>query len=158
MTVAPTMVARLRQAQRDPGFVRDHERSGSSRPVAEEAESTIRACLGDGEFELELLERQGGTRSPDRRPLWDAVCSWVAVEEPDAAAAPVCVAGFTDSHWLREAFGTVAYGFFPSRELDAETAARLIHSADERVPVGDLELGLRWLLHAPPAPCALMRP
>ena len=74
--------------------------------------------------------------------------SFVAAEEPGATAAPICVAGFTDSHWLREAFGTVAYGFFPARTLDAEVAARLIHSADERVPVDDLELGLRFLLHA----------
>ena len=58
-------------------------------------------------------------------------------------------AGFTDSHWLREAFGTVAYGFFPSRgELPAEVAASLIHSADERIPVADLELGVGWLRHA----------
>ena len=62
-------------------------------------------------------------------------------------------AGFTDSHWLREAFGTVAYGFFPSRELDSETAARLFHSADERVPVADLELGLRFLLHVARTVC-----
>ena len=61
---------------------------------------------------------------------------------------PICVAGFTDSHWLREAFGTVAYGFFPARAMDPELAARLIHSADERVPVEDLELGVRFLRHA----------
>jgi acetylornithine deacetylase/succinyl-diaminopimelate desuccinylase-like protein len=60
----------------------------------------------------------------------------------------VCVAGFTDSHWFREAFGTVAYGFFPSRVMPIETAARLIHSADERVPVEDLELGVSFLRHA----------
>ena len=48
---------------------------------------------------------------------------------------PMCVAGFTDSHWLREAFGTIAYGFFPARAMDPELASRLIHSADERVPV-----------------------
>ena len=34
------------------------------------------------------------------------------------------------------------------RTMDAETAARLIHSADERVPVDDLELGVRFLRHA----------
>ena len=33
------------------------------------------------------------------------------------------------------------------RELSAETAARLIHSADERIPVDDLELGARFLRH-----------
>ena len=56
---------------------------------------------------------------------------------------PVCVAGFTDSHWLREAFGTVAYGFFPMRTMDPQVAARLVHSADERIAVDDLELAVR---------------
>jgi acetylornithine deacetylase/succinyl-diaminopimelate desuccinylase-like protein len=120
----------------------------------DEAEAAIRACLGPGDYELENIERQGGTRSAIGGPLWDAVRSFVEREEPGAAAAPICVAGFTDSHWLRAAFGTVAYGFFPARELDPETAARLIHSANERVPVGDLELGVRWLLHAARTVCA----
>jgi acetylornithine deacetylase/succinyl-diaminopimelate desuccinylase-like protein len=61
---------------------------------------------------------------------------------------PVCVAGFTDSHWFREAFGTIAYGFFPARAQDVEVAARLVHSADERVPIDDLELGVDWLRYA----------
>ena len=60
---------------------------------------------------------------------------------------PICTAGFTDSHWLREAFGTVAYGFFPVR-MPSELTATLIHSADERITVDDLELGLSWLRHA----------
>lgn len=120
----------------------------------EEAEVTIRTWLGAGDYELVNIERQGGTRSPIGGPLWDAVQEFVAEEEPGAAAAPMCVAGFTDSHWVREAFGTVAYGFFPSRAMDTETASRLIHSADERVPVADLELGVRWLLHAARSVCS----
>jgi acetylornithine deacetylase/succinyl-diaminopimelate desuccinylase-like protein len=119
----------------------------------EDAEMTLRAWLGTGDYELVNTERFGGTRSPLSGPLWDAVQSFVETEEPGAAAAPMCVAGFTDSHWMREAFGTVAYGFFPSRALDIETAARLIHSANERVPVADLELGVRWLRHAAHAVC-----
>jgi acetylornithine deacetylase/succinyl-diaminopimelate desuccinylase-like protein len=31
--------------------------------------------------------------------------------------------------------------------MDAELASRLIHSADERIAVADLELGTRFLLH-----------
>jgi acetylornithine deacetylase/succinyl-diaminopimelate desuccinylase-like protein len=81
------------------------------------------------------------------------VQSFVESEEPGAVPAPICVAGFTDSHWMREAFGTVAYGFFPARAMDSETAARLIHSANERVPVSDLELGVRWLRHAAQTVC-----
>jgi len=86
-------------------------------------------------------------------PLWDAVSAFVADEEPGAFVAPICVDGFTDSHWMRDAFGTVAYGFFPSRAMDPEQAARLIHSADERVPVADLELGVRFLRHVARAIC-----
>ena len=120
----------------------------------EQAEAALRAWLGDGDYELVNTERQGGTRSPIGGPLGDAVEAFVEVEEPGARPAPICVAGFTDSHWLREAFGTVAYGFFPSRALDSETAARLIHSANERVPVSDLELGVRFFLQAARSVCA----
>jgi acetylornithine deacetylase/succinyl-diaminopimelate desuccinylase-like protein len=117
-----------------------------------EVEAAIRELLGPGDYELVNVEARGGTRSRGDGPLWEAVESFIAVEEPDAKAAPMCVAGFTDSHWVREAFGTTAYGFFPGR-MDAELASRLIHSADERVPVSDLELGVRWLQHAARAVC-----
>jgi acetylornithine deacetylase/succinyl-diaminopimelate desuccinylase-like protein len=113
----------------------------------DEAESVIRDVLGPGDYDLEWIEGQGGTRSPLETPLWEAIESFVAAEEPEAKVAPVCLAGFTDSHWLREAFGTVAYGFFPMRTMDPETAARLVHSADERIAVEDLELGVRFLRH-----------
>jgi acetylornithine deacetylase/succinyl-diaminopimelate desuccinylase-like protein len=122
--------------------------------TVDEAEKTLQAWLGTGEYELVNTERQGGTRSAIGGPLWDAVASFVEREEPGAVAAPTCVAGFTDSHWLRQAFGTVAYGFFPARQMESEVAARLIHSADERVPVADLELGLRFLRHAAQTVCA----
>ncbi len=118
------------------------------------AEAALRSWLGPGDYELVNLEAEGGTRSVIGGPLWDAVQSFVEAEEPGAVAAPICVAGFTDSHWLRQAFGTVAYGFFPARTLDAETAARLIHSANERVPVADLELGVRFMRHAAQTVCA----
>jgi acetylornithine deacetylase/succinyl-diaminopimelate desuccinylase-like protein len=115
----------------------------------EHVEPFLRAILGsDVEYELLWDEPDGGTRSALDSPLWEAIESFVAEEEPGAAAAPLCCAGFTDSHWLREAFGTVAYGFFPSRALPMEVANSLVHSADERVPVADLELGVRWLRHA----------
>jgi acetylornithine deacetylase/succinyl-diaminopimelate desuccinylase-like protein len=118
-------------------------------------EPMIRAVLGtDIEYDLEWLEAHGGTRSSLDTPLWEAVESFVAGTELGAKAVPTCCAGFTDSHWLREAFGTVAYGFFPMRTMTAELASQLIHSADERVPVDDLELGLEWLRYAARAVCA----
>lgn len=114
----------------------------------DDQQAIVREVLGDGDYELQVLEAHGGTRSAIDTPLWNAVESWVRDTDPEASVAPICVAGFTDSHWFREAFGTVAYGFFPSRAMSAELAARLIHSADERVPVEDLELGVSFLRHA----------
>ncbi|HLY86783.1 MAG TPA: M20/M25/M40 family metallo-hydrolase [Gaiellaceae bacterium] len=116
----------------------------------EHVDPMIRAVLGtDVDYELEWLEAEGGTRSSLDTPLWRALEEWVAATEPGARAAPLCGAGFTDSHWLREAFGTVAYGFFPmTGALTPEEAALLIHSADERIPVSDLELGVAWMRHA----------
>jgi acetylornithine deacetylase/succinyl-diaminopimelate desuccinylase-like protein len=108
----------------------------------EDADPLVRAALGSGDYELEWFERDGGTRSPVDTALWRALERWVEEIEPGARLAPIAGAGFTDSHWLREAFGTVAYGFFPMRAMSGELASRLVHSADERIPVDDLELGV----------------
>jgi acetylornithine deacetylase/succinyl-diaminopimelate desuccinylase-like protein len=113
-----------------------------------DVEPLLREVLGEGLYDLEWLEANGGTRSTLESPLWDAIAAFVEDLEPGAVAAPVMTAGFTDSHWLREAFGTVAYGFFPMRTMDPELAARLVHSADERAHVDDLELGVRFLRYA----------
>jgi acetylornithine deacetylase/succinyl-diaminopimelate desuccinylase-like protein len=113
-----------------------------------EADTAVRRVLGEGDYELVWRGGQGGTRSELATPLWDAVESFIAEAEPGALVAPICVAGFTDSHWLRETFGTVAYGFFPLRVMPSDLAARLIHSADERIAVEDLEFGLHFLRQA----------
>jgi acetylornithine deacetylase/succinyl-diaminopimelate desuccinylase-like protein len=148
LTVSPTMIKASRKRNVIPALC---EVTVDCRLLPEqttaEAEDLIRGALGTGDYELEWIQAQGGSRSPFEGPLWDAVESFVADVEPAARVVPICVAGFTDSHWLREAFGTVAYGFFPARALDPELAARLVHSADERVPVDDLELGVRFLRH-----------
>jgi acetylornithine deacetylase/succinyl-diaminopimelate desuccinylase-like protein len=119
-----------------------------------EAEQVLRGLLGEGDYELEWIEGRGGTRSPLATPLWEAVESFVAGVEPEATLLPVSVAGFTDSHWLREAFGTIAYGFFPLRAMDAQVAARLVHSADERIAVDDLELAVDCFRHVAQRLCA----
>ena len=77
MTVSPTMVDRLAEAERDPGALRGDRRL----PAAARARRrprprrSIRELLGEGDYELEWLEGQGGTRSPMEGPLWDAIAS-----------------------------------------------------------------------------------
>jgi acetylornithine deacetylase/succinyl-diaminopimelate desuccinylase-like protein len=148
-TLAPTMIEASERRNVIPGRVElivDRRLLPGQTP--EEVDPIVLELLGPGDYELETLERQGGTRSPLETPLWDAIASWVGETEPGAKLAPLCCAGFTDSHWLREAFGTVAYGFFPLRTMDAALASRLIHSADERTHVDDLGLGVDFLRHA----------
>jgi acetylornithine deacetylase/succinyl-diaminopimelate desuccinylase-like protein len=149
MTVAPTMIEASKQRNVIPAqcevTVDCRLLPGQGQP---EAEQIIRAQLGGDGYEFEWLEAHGGTRSPLETPLWDVVAEFVPEIEPGARAAPILVPGFTDSHWMRAAFGTVAYGFFPMRAMEAELALRLIHSADERAAVDDLELGVRFLRHA----------
>jgi acetylornithine deacetylase/succinyl-diaminopimelate desuccinylase-like protein len=149
LTLAPTMITASQKRNVIPAVcdvVVDSRLLPETTPAEQHA--VVRSVLGDGDYELEELEAHGGTRSPIESPLWDAVAEWVSDVEPGAKPAPICVAGFTDSHWFREAFGSVAYGFFPSRAMPAELAARLIHSADERIPVEDLELGVSFMRHA----------
>jgi acetylornithine deacetylase/succinyl-diaminopimelate desuccinylase-like protein len=147
-TVSPTMIEASRQRNVVPGVcevVCDCRLLPGQTQA--EVEELVRDWLGEDAYELEWIEGVGGTRSPLGTPLWEAVESFVRAEEPEAALAPVVLAGFTDSHWVREAFGTIAYGFFPMRTMEVELAARLVHSADERIAVDDLELGTRFLLH-----------
>jgi acetylornithine deacetylase/succinyl-diaminopimelate desuccinylase-like protein len=149
MTVSPTMITASQKRNVIPALcevtVDCRLLPGQSQA---EAEQLVRDWLGDADYELEWIEGQGGTRSPMEGPLWEAINAWVADTEPGAGLAPICLAGFTDSHWLRAAFGTVAYGFFPLRYMDPQLATRLVHSADERARLDDLELGLEFLRYA----------
>jgi acetylornithine deacetylase/succinyl-diaminopimelate desuccinylase-like protein len=146
VTVAPTMIEASPKRNVIPGRCRVTVDCRLLPGQTEtEADATLRAWLGADEYELEWRDGQGGTRSALDSPLWAAIEEFVHGIEPGAQLAPVCVAGFTDSHWLREAFGTVAYGFFPLRAMSAELVARLVHSADERIAIDDLELGVTFL-------------
>ena len=111
-----------------------------------DVEGAVREALAGLEYEFEFLERDGGTMSPADTPLFTAIEDFLPELEPGATAAPVICTGFTDSHWMREAFGSVAYGFMPTR-MDPMLAGTLVHSADERVPLDDLDLAVRFFLH-----------
>jgi acetylornithine deacetylase/succinyl-diaminopimelate desuccinylase-like protein len=155
LTFSPTMISASQKRNVIPALceiVVDCRLLPGQSPEA--VDGIVREVLGnDVSYDVDWLEAQGGTRSRLDTPLWEAVETFVAQLEPGARAVPICSAGFTDSHWLREAFGTTAYGFFPARAMPPEVAAQLIHSADERVPVDDLELGLDWLRFAARAVC-----
>jgi acetylornithine deacetylase/succinyl-diaminopimelate desuccinylase-like protein len=93
-------------------------------------------------FEIEFTESVTGNASPLGSPLMDALAAWVSEHDPGARVVPVVLPGFTDSRHFRLAFpDCVAYGFFPQRHQSLLEGTPLIHGADERVDVRDLELG-----------------
>jgi acetylornithine deacetylase/succinyl-diaminopimelate desuccinylase-like protein len=149
LTLSPTMIDASHQRNVIPAqceIVVDCRLLPEQTPA--DAEPLIRAALGNGAYELEFMEAVGGTRSPMQTPLWAALEEFTARIEPGARLAPIACPGFTDSHYLREAFGTTAYGYFPIKTMDTEVATKLIHSANERAHVDDLELGTDMLRSA----------
>jgi acetylornithine deacetylase/succinyl-diaminopimelate desuccinylase-like protein len=99
----------------------------------------IGAVLGEGEFEVEFVEQVVGNRSPYEGPLAVAIEDWVAETEPGAAVLPIVMPGFSDSHWFRN-LGATVFGFCPQSVMSLAEAVPLIHGADERVAVADVEL------------------
>lgn len=79
-----------------------------------------------------------GNHSPASGPLWDAVRDSLHGVDPGARLLPTMSTGFTDSVYLRRAWGTVAYGFNPFRVTPADVVEAGYHNRDERVHVDDL--------------------
>jgi acetylornithine deacetylase/succinyl-diaminopimelate desuccinylase-like protein len=119
-----------------PGLGQDH------------ALAKIKEVIGEDGWSIDFDEQVVGNRSPIETPLMDAIRGWVEGVDPGATVAATSLPGFTDSRWWREAFpDCVAYGFFPQRAMDLFEAAPLVHGADERVPVADLEFAAQAYVH-----------
>lgn len=93
----------------------------------------LRVELGPSVALETLLSGPVAEPSPWRAPLPEAIRSVVG---SDAAVIPYFIAGVTDARFFR-ARGVPAYGFSPFL-LDG-TYAATVHTADERVPVIELE-------------------
>jgi acetylornithine deacetylase/succinyl-diaminopimelate desuccinylase-like protein len=114
-----------------------------------EALEQARAVLGEaGEgLELEFTQMVVGNRSPADSPLARAIEEWLAEADPAATLVPIVMAGFSDSHWFRRAFDSaIVYGFCPQREMALAEAVPLVHGADERAAVADVDLAARFYL------------
>jgi acetylornithine deacetylase/succinyl-diaminopimelate desuccinylase-like protein len=116
----------------------------------DEARRQLAALIGEGDYTVEFSEAVVGNRSPLSSPLADAIGAWLAEIDPGAALAPTVMPGFSDSNPFRTAFPeAVVYGFCPHREISLIEAAPLAHGADERVPVGDVELAAGFFYELP---------
>jgi acetylornithine deacetylase/succinyl-diaminopimelate desuccinylase-like protein len=151
MTVTPTGLQTFEPANVIPPFA---DVICDCRALPEQTTADIRAhvdgALGDGfTYELELLEPlTGGTESPLDTPLYRACEGYVAARLPGATLLPFVSPGFSDSHWVREAHGTVAYGFAPVFATDWKAYLDGAHGADECIEVADLVEMAQFHLHA----------
>jgi acetylornithine deacetylase/succinyl-diaminopimelate desuccinylase-like protein len=81
------------------------------------------------------------TSSPAHTELAGAVADWLAQADPGATLVPIVMSGFSDSYWFRRAFPeAIVYGFCPQRQIGELEATPLVHGADERAAVADVEL------------------
>lgn len=101
----------------------------------------LAAAIGDDvAYELEtLFEVTGGSVSPADSPMMDVVGDVLAELDPDAVLVPTLLNGFTDSHYYRQAFGSQAYGFWPTRSTPYDAVVEGVHGNNERIHVDDLE-------------------
>ena len=113
------------------------------------ARRRIEEVLGTDGYRIEFAEQVVGNASPVESPLMDVIVDWVADHEPEAVVVPTILPGFTDSRTWREAFPEcIAYGFFPHAHQTTRDVAPLVHSANERIDVRDLELATDFYAYA----------
>lgn len=107
-------------------------------------------ALGDDvPHEVEIIDGLiGGSVSPTDTPLYGFFCDFFAANDPDAILVPTILNGYTDSHPMREAFGTVAYGIWPVRRTPYDVVASGVHGADERIHIDDLGYATRFHIEA----------
>jgi acetylornithine deacetylase/succinyl-diaminopimelate desuccinylase-like protein len=115
----------------------------------ETARRRIEEVLGTDGYRLEFFERVIGNESPVESPLMDVIRDWVGEREPEATVVPTILPGFTDCRTWRAHFpDCVAYGFFPHAHMTTHDTSPLIHSANERIDVRDLELATEFFGYA----------
>jgi acetylornithine deacetylase/succinyl-diaminopimelate desuccinylase-like protein len=113
----------------------------------DDVEREVRERLGGGiDYELSFPEPMiSGNYSPPSGVLWDAIAGWLdTLGDPAPTLVPTLDTGFTDSVYLRDAFGTLAYGYSPLRSTPPEIADAGYHAKDERVHIDDLALGVAF--------------
>jgi acetylornithine deacetylase/succinyl-diaminopimelate desuccinylase-like protein len=122
-------------------------------------EAELRAALGDDiPYEIEFPEAiVGGSVASVDTPLYRVCQDFLDQRDPGAVLLPTISTGFTDSHFLRRAFGTTAYGFWPVRHTPSDVLYSGVHNRDERIHVDDLGYALDFTLHACRAVGAMTR-
>ncbi|HWL32402.1 MAG TPA: M20/M25/M40 family metallo-hydrolase [Gaiellaceae bacterium] len=98
----------------------------------------VQALVGD-DIELELVRHDPGPSAPDLG-LFETLAGVIRELDPDGTPVPLLQIGVTDGRFFSRA-GVQTYGFLPMRLPEDFKFEKLIHAADERIPVDGLEFG-----------------
>jgi acetylornithine deacetylase/succinyl-diaminopimelate desuccinylase-like protein len=98
----------------------------------------LRDAVG-ADVELELVRHDPGPAQPDLA-LFETLAGVIRELDPEGIPIPLLQIGVTDGRFFAQA-GIQTYGFLPMRLPPGFEFAKLIHAADERIPVDALEFG-----------------
>ena len=98
----------------------------------------VQALVGD-DVELELVRHDPGPAEPDLG-LFETLAGVIRELDPEGIPVPLLQIGVTDGRFFSRA-GIQTYGFLPMRLPEDFKFEKLIHAADERIPVDALEFG-----------------
>ncbi len=105
----------------------------------------LRALAGD-DVEFELVRHDPGPPEPDMSHF-DTLAGVLKEIDPEGIPIPLLQIGVTDARFFARA-GIQTYGFLPLRLPDDFRFLRLVHAADERVPVSALDFGAEAVFQA----------
>ena len=138
-TVSPTIIHGGEKINVIPSQI-DLELDGRLLPGFEPEDiiSEIHTLVGP-ELELEVIRHDPYPAEPDLSQL-PALSAILRELDPDAVPVPMLQVGVTDGRFFAS-IGIQTYGFLPLDLPDSFEFTKLIHAADERVPVNALRFG-----------------
>ena len=98
----------------------------------------LQALVGE-DVELELVRHDPGPSEPDLG-LFETLGGVIRELDPEGIPVPLLQIGVTDGRFFSRA-GVQTYGFLPMRLPEDFQFTKLIHAADERIPIDAVEFG-----------------
>jgi acetylornithine deacetylase/succinyl-diaminopimelate desuccinylase-like protein len=105
----------------------------------------LHGIIGD-DIEVELVRHDSGLAEPDLA-LFEMLAGVLRELDPDGIPMPLLQGGVTDGRFFAQ-LGIQTYGFMPMRLPADFPVLKIVHAADERIPVAALEFGTEAVTRA----------
>ena len=105
----------------------------------------LHGIIGD-DIEVELVRHDPGPAEPDLA-LFEMLAGVLRELDPEGIPMPLLQGGVTDARFFAQ-LGIQTYGFIPMRLPADFPVLKIVHAADERIPVAALEFGTEAVTRA----------